>query len=330
MARESCLAAFVESARNPEQIGADGEKYSQGPKMASMQTTLCRQAALTLILAACAAAAGAQSAPDTAAASAAAETPEAPEEGRPGQPLWEAGLAAFGAHAPAYPGARQRTSNAIVLPYLLYRGRILRAEQGTVGVRAARTDTMELDVGFAGSFGSAAADNDVRRGLPNIGTLVEFGPRLRWRLGPALGGQLSATVPLRGVFDLNNRFDYRGLALEPSLAWGTRAAGFNLGASLGLLFGDERLTSTFYGVAPEFATATRPAYEARAGLIATRLSFNASRRLSRDWVVFGFARFETVRGAANRSSPIVVKDTGSAVGLGVSWTFARSDRPAER
>lgn len=256
--------------------------------------------------------------------------PEGPADARRPQPLWEAGLAAFGARSPAYPGARQRTSNAIVLPYLLYRGRVLRAEQGTVGVRAAKTETMELDIGFAGSFGSAASDNDARRGLPNIGTLVEFGPRLRWRIGPAFGGNLGAAVPLRGVFDLNNRFEYRGLALEPSLNWGTRAAGFNLGGSLGLLIADERLADTFYGVAPAFATATRPAYAARAGLVATRLSFNVSRRLSPDWVVFGFARVDSVRGAANENSPLVDKTRGTAVGVGVSWTFARSDRPAER
>jgi MipA family protein len=255
---------------------------------------------------------------------------EAAEGERAAQPLWEAGLAAFGARSPAYPGAKQRTSNAIVLPYLLYRGRVLRAEQGTVGVRAAKTERMELDIGFAGSFGSAASDNDARRGLPNIGTLVEFGPRLRWRLGPAFGGNLGASVPLRGVFDLNNRFEYRGLALEPALSWGTRAGGFNLGGSLGLLIADQRLADTFYGVAPVYATATRPAYEAKAGLVATRLSFSVSRRLGPDWVVFGFARLDSVRGAANRDSPLVDQPSGSAVGIGLSWTFARSDRPAER
>ena len=260
---------------------------------------------------------------------AAASTDPMADEG-PAQPLWEAGLAAFGARSPAYPGAAQRSSNGIVLPYFLYRGRILRAERGTVGLRAARTERLELDVGFAGSFGSAASSNDARRGMPDIGTLVEFGPRLRWRLGPAFGGQLAAAVPLRGVFDLTQRFEYRGLALEPTLSWGTRAAGFNLGTSLGLLVADQRLADTFYGVAPAFAQPGRPAYEARAGLVATRLSFNASRRLHRDWVVFGFARVDSVRGAANRSSPLVDAPTGTAVGLGVSWTFARSERPAER
>jgi outer membrane scaffolding protein for murein synthesis (MipA/OmpV family) len=263
-------------------------------------------------------------------ATAVQNSPLPPGDEAVAQPLWEAGLAAFGARSPAYPGAAQRTTNGIVLPYLLYRGRILRAEQGTVGLRAAKTERMELDVGFAGSFGSAASGNDARRGLPDIGTLVEFGPRLRWRLGPAFGGNLAAAVPLRGVFDLSNRFEYRGLALEPSLSWGTRAGGFNLGTSVGLLIADRRLADTFYGVAPAFALPTRPAYVASGGLVATRLSFTASRRLHRDWVIFGFARVDSVRGAANRDSPLVDEPTGTAMGIGLSWTFARSERPAER
>jgi hypothetical protein len=252
-----------------------------------------------------------------------------PADGRAGLPLWEAGLVAIGVRAPAYPGAAQRNGAGIGLPYVLYRGRILRVEDGAVGVRAAKTERLELDIGFAGSFGSAASSNDARRGLPNIGTLGEFGPRLRWWLGTYFGGQLGLTLPLRGVFDLDNRFDYRGLAAEPSLGWGTHAAGFNVGASLGLLMADRRLADTFYGVAPAFALPTRPAYEARAGLVATRLTFSLSRRLHRDWLVFGFARFDSVRGAANEASPLVDAPMGTTVGLGLSWTFARSDKPAE-
>jgi MipA family protein len=241
------------------------------------------------------------------------------------QPLWEAGLFAAGGSQQAYPGSKQQVNRGLVLPFLVYRGRVVRAEQGGVGLRAAHTDSIDLDIGFAGSFGSAASDNDARRGLPDIGWLVEFGPRLRWRIGHGF----SAALPVRGVFDASNRFEYRGIAVEPVLAWGSRAQGWGYGVSLGLLAGDRRLSDTFYGVAPIYATATRPAYEARAGLIATRLSFNLSRRLASDWRFFAYARTDSVHGAANETSPLVDRKVGYSAGVGLAWTGLRSSEPGQ-
>jgi MipA family protein len=253
--------------------------------------------------------------------------PDAPPPGKPA-PLWEAGLVGIAGNQPAYPGAARRNSSAIVLPYVLYRGPFLRAEDGSVGVRAAKTPEFELDIGFAGSFGSAARDNDVRRGLPDIGILVEFGPRLKWNLGQRLGPGWGATFPLRGVFDASNDLKYRGIAFEPGIAWGTRSpGGWGYGVSASILLGDRRLADTFYGVAPAFALPSRPAYEAKGGLIATRVGVNAFKRIAPDWRFFTYARLDSVTGAANRDSPLVEKRGGVSVGLGLAWTFAQSDRP---
>jgi outer membrane scaffolding protein for murein synthesis (MipA/OmpV family) len=245
----------------------------------------------------------------------------------PRQPLWELGAFAVTASQPAYPGARQRVGSGIALPYFIYRGSVLRADQGLLGVRGLRTPTTEWDLGFAGSFGSSAGSGDARRGLPDIGTLVEFGPRLKWDLGTTAGnGRLGLSVPLRAVFDINNGFAYKGLSFEPALSWGRRTAGgWGYGLSASLLVGDSRLTDTFYGVAPVYATAMRPAYEARSGLIATRLGLNLNKRLSPDWRFFAFTRADTVKGAANQHSPLVDKPTGVSVGMGLSWTWKRSE-----
>lgn len=252
------------------------------------------------------------------------------QDAAPPLPLWEAGVVGLLASQPAYPGARQRAGRGLALPYLLYRGPVLRAEQGTVGLRAAKTERFELDVGFAGAFGSSAGDDDARRGMPDIGTLVEFGPRLRWRLGEApLGGRWTVELPLRGVFDLSHDFRHRGIAFEPALGWRRRGDdGWGLGLTLSAVFGDRRLADTFYGVAPVYATATRPAYTARAGLVNTRLALSLDRRLGADWRVFGFVRLDSVAGAANRDSPLVERRSGAAAGIGLTWTFARSRRAA--
>jgi outer membrane scaffolding protein for murein synthesis (MipA/OmpV family) len=54
----------------------------------------------------------------------------------------------------------------------------------------------------------------------------------------------------------------------------------------------------------------------------------AYRKLDPDWRVFGFLRYETYAGAANRNSPLMKKPTGASVGIGLAWTLARSHAPA--
>ena len=169
--------------------------------------------------------------------------------------------------------------------------------------------------------------------MPDLGTLIEFGPRLVWRLDggtPTPGaGCWRVELPLRGVFDLSDDFRHRGMSFEPELQYTRRSSGgWAYSASAGLVFADRRLSRTFYAVDPVYATAERPAYEARSGLLATRLGLTVSRSLSPDWRLFGFARLDSVAGAANRESPLVRRTTGGSVGLGVAWTWLRSERPA--
>ena len=241
-------------------------------------------------------------------------------------PLWEVGAFATGVAQQAYPGASQRIDRALVLPFVIYRGKFLRSEDGTVGLRAIKTDTLEVDVGFGGSFGSNSNDIEARRGMPNLGTLVEFGPRVKWKLGKTPdNGRLRTDVALRGVFDLTDSFKDKGLALEPELIYeNTAPQGWSYSAALGLVLGDQRLADTFYGVAPAYATLARPAYQAGAGLIASRLSMGLSRKLSPELRIFGFARVASVEGAANLGSPLVRQNTGSTIGLGLTYIFARS------
>lgn len=254
------------------------------------------------------------------------------EDAGPRLPLWEFGVFGIAGTQQAYPGSAQRVRPTLALPFLVYRGPLLRAEQGNVGLRALKTPTTELDIGFAGSFGSNASDSAVRRGMPDIGTLVEFGPRLRIDLGPAPGdGRLGAAVSLRGVFDLSDGMRSRGLTFEPGIGWSRRStSGWRYGVNASALIGDRRIANTFYGVDPVYATAVRPAYQADAGLIAWRLSTNLSRRLSEDWRLFAYLRTDSVAGAANRASPLVERTWGWSGGVGLAWTWMRSEADAPR
>lgn len=247
-----------------------------------------------------------------------------------GKPLWELGGVAVGVSQQAYPGSDQQVNRALALPFFLYRGPVLRADGETLGVRALKTPTVELDLGVAAALGSSSRQLDARRGMPTLGTLVEAGPRLKLNLGDGPGGaKWQANFPLRGVFDLSDGLAHRGLAFEPELVLArNRSHGWSWSARGGLIAGNRQLNDTFYGVAPVFATAARPAYEAKSGLIAFRLGATASRPLTPDWNFFTFARVDTVAGAANTDSPLVRQKTGATVGLGISYTWLRSERRA--
>lgn len=258
-----------------------------------------------------------------------AATPSRAQEGG-SLPLWEIGAVGVGVSQQAYPGSSEQIQRGLALPYVIYRGERLRADRGSAGIRALKTERMEIDVGVAGSFGARSDDIEVRQGMPRLGTLIEFGPRLKWKLSQAqASGAWRVELPLRGVFDIDDGAAHRGMAFEPRLVFERRASGgWFYSTSVSAILADKSLAQTFYGVSPAYARAGRPSYEAQGGLVAWRLGATVSHRLSRDWRVFGFGRLDSVSGAANEDSPLVKKTHGSSVGLGLSYTWMRSERSA--
>ena len=256
-----------------------------------------------------------------------ADTAGATEPTRPKEalPLWEVGLVGIAAYQPAYPGSDQDLGRLRVLPFGIYRGSVLRADGNGIGLRALHTPRFEWDVSGAGSFGSSANKVRVREGMPNIGTLVEIGPALKVNLGDLVDAKreprlTQLELPVRAVFDVNDGFSHRGWTFEPRLshtAW--TGASFALVVSASTLFGDRNLNHLYYGVDSPYATADRPAYDAKAGLVATRLNASLRHRISSTLRLQYFAQVETVRGAANEDSPLVRSRQDAGIGVSLIW-----------
>ena len=263
-------------------------------------------------------------------AAAAAAQQQAPVPA-PDLPLWEIGLVGGAVSTPAYPGAEDRSTRALVLPLLLYRGKVLRADRSGVSARLLNTARVEFDLGFAASLPARSGDVAARAGMPDLNSLLEFGPRLKVLLAePAETSRVRLELPLRVPLELGNGFQRQGLAFEPRVVFETRdkAGKWQAEASAGAVFGSARLNRYFYEVAPQYATAARPAYQAGGGLMMTRLGLNLSRRITPDWRVFGFTRYDHYAHAANRDSPLFRKGSGLSAGVGFSWTAHRSQARA--
>ncbi|MEP6506259.1 MAG: MipA/OmpV family protein [Betaproteobacteria bacterium] len=260
----------------------------------------------------------------------AAEATE-PSTPRESLPLWEIGLVGIAAYQPAYPGSDQNLARGRILPFGIYRGSVLHMDGGGIGLRAFRTPRFEWDVSGSAAFGSSANRVRARAGMPSIGTLVEIGPAVTINLGDLVDPRREMRltrldIPVRAVFDVNDRFSHKGWTFEPRLshtAWTGRSASLVVSASA--LFGNRSLNALYYGVDAPYATVDRPAYGASAGLVATRLNASLRHRINSTLRVQYFAQLETVRGAANEASPLVRSRQDGGFGVSLIWGFWHSD-----
>lgn len=246
-------------------------------------------------------------------------------EDAPGAPRWEAGLAAGGGYLSDYPGADQSHLRGIVVPVLFYRGPILRIDQSGIRGRFLNTPDLELELTATAAFD--ARSNDARAGMPDLDYLFGVGPQLVYK-GLHGFGAPALHLKLRALMSTDlHRVDERGFSIDPELRWRFRPLAGSpdvLTVSLESTFASRGLTKYFYEVEPGQATATRPAYAARAGYLGSEATLTWSRQLSPGLRWFVSARGQSFHGAANAASPLLRSQFNFGAGAGLVWTPWRS------
>lgn len=255
-------------------------------------------------------------------------------------PLWEMGAGAAYARLPDYRGSDEAHGYLLPFPYLVYRGDFFKADRQ--GVRALFFDSRYAEVDF--SAGATvpvnSGKNRARAGMPDLRPTVELGPQLKIHLahvGEAAPGQRELELDLR--LPVRLALTWRdggprdvGLLAFPNLNLDRKidmAGGrWNLGLLAGGYFADRRYHDYFYGVAPQFATAERPAYSARGGFGGWQAIVALSATYGKTWLG-GFVKADWLRGAVFEDSPLVRRRTNLSAGIGVSHVFARSERLVE-
>lgn len=246
-------------------------------------------------------------------------------------PLWELG-AGIGAFAlPDYRGSDEGRGYLLPVPYVVYRGKFLKADRHGVRGTLFDSDRIDLNLSAAASLPVDSTRNSARAGMPDLEPSLELGPSLEIALWRSADRRdlLALRLPVRAAFTLEGSPQAIGWVATPhlnlDLAGRGALQGWNLGLLAGPVYGSRRQHQYFYGVAPQFATPARPAYEAPGGYAGLQFIAAASRRFPRFWVG-AFVRADTLQGAVFEASPLVRRKSYLAAGAAIAWLLGESER----
>jgi len=249
--------------------------------------------------------------------------------GAESEPRWELGFGIGALSIPAYRGSKERNGYILPLPYGTYTGETLAVDREGIRGKLFRSERLSLELSIDAAP-PATSTSGARTGMPKLDPVVEAGASIKMRLGARADSGWSLNLPMRAAVatDLAHTHPL-GWTFEPHLKYAGDAGGWEFDVAAGPTYAAEAYHDYYYQVSPEFATAVRPAYDARGGYSGSRVTVSASKRFGRLWLGV-FARYDDLGHAVFRDSPLVETDHAFLAGGGVAWIFARSKETVPR
>jgi outer membrane scaffolding protein for murein synthesis (MipA/OmpV family) len=244
-------------------------------------------------------------------------------------PLWEVGAGVAALSFPAYRGSDKVHNFLMPVPYFVYHGDFLKADRH--GIRGSLFDSDRIDLTLSLSASPPTKSNDIaaRNGMPDLKPTAEFGPEVDYTLwrSDSRARFLKLRLPARAAFTMEGSPKGVGWVFSPNLNLDVTdlaaMPGWSLGFVAGPIYATKKQHEYFYGVAPQYATAARPAYSAGGGYSGSQFLASLSKRYDRMWVG-AFVRYDTLRDATFIDSPLVARRNFAAAGVAVSWIIDES------
>lgn len=245
------------------------------------------------------------------------------------EPRWEVGVAVGAASLPQYMGSDERYTIAAPIPYIVYRGERLKIDRGSITSELFGIHGLTLDASLGAAL-PVRNKNRARAGMPSLKFSLQAGPRLNWRMIDTDRYSYTIRLPWRGIMDTSG--SWLGWVTEPEMN-----AEFRLGERLeldltaGLLYGSRAYMDHYYSVAPIYATATRPAYQARRGLHSLGVRAAVTYDITDTLTLFTALRYRNLASGVVADSPLVKDRNYLSVTAGIAWSFWTSEEqvPAE-
>jgi len=245
------------------------------------------------------------------------------------EPLWAYGLGVGAVAFQDYPGSDTTRVYPVPALRLLYNGSFLKADQ--TGVRGLLFDQTWVELNVSGGISAPVHNDAARFGLPPLKATLEIGPSVNFHLFRSESGhvRLDLNVPTRAAFAVAAPPVDIGWKFEPFLRLRVRdafgAAGWKLDFSAGPMYADKKYDEYFYGVAPRYATAARPAYMPTGGYAGSQFGAGIGKRFPKLWFDAS-VHYEALGGANFANSPLVRREYDWSVGFSCAWLMGKSSR----
>ena len=247
-------------------------------------------------------------------------------------PLWEFGMGLGAVAFEDYRGSNTTHAYPLPVPYFVYNGKFLKADRD--GVRGTLFNQDWLTINLSFNLTTPVRSDRERSGMPNLKSTVEVGPALDFHLFRSDNRRvkLDLRMPLRAAATVESSPRIIGWTFSPRFNVDIKdpfgLPGWNLGLLAGPLFADRRYHAYFYSVAPQFATPSRPEFQAAGGYAGTQTLAAISKRYPKFWVG-AYMRYDTLAGAAFVDSPLVQRKSYWTGGFGFAWMIRKSTQLVE-
>jgi hypothetical protein len=247
------------------------------------------------------------------------------------KPLWELGIGVSALSFPDYRGSDESNLYAIPFPHFVYRGTFFNGDRDGIRGTFFDSDRIELNVSLGASLPVNSEENAATQGMPDLQPTVEIGPSLDLHLWRTDGRRckLDLRMPIRAAITIAGEMKDVGWVFSPRLNLGiVDAAGF-AGWEMGILArpvsGSQRNHDYFYSVSPQFATASRPVFDAKGGYAGSQFLISLSKCFPKFWLG-AFARRDSLKGAVFVDSPLAKSEQAFAAGIGIARVGESSAR----
>jgi MipA family protein len=252
------------------------------------------------------------------------------------QSLYELGAGFGAAWFPHYPGSDQERLFALPFPYFIYRGQILRSNRNE-GTRARflRGRDYELSLSAGGAFPVSSENNVAREGMPDLGWIVEIGPKFRLELMEFPDqGKLRFGIAARSVLTAPATWtiEHHGTVLEVELNYNRPRFIFDkldLRTEVSSRWATEGYQSYLYEVPAQYVRPGRARYSASPGYLYSSLGVGVGYRTrDEDHHVVVFGTVDSLSGAANAGSPLVKTQLNTTIAIAYIAVLHHSEAKA--